>query len=177
MLFLEPELVSGDYVVSIGVGAERPVDLGSIEVRAPEHTTERPAIQTIQSVRYDGLGSLEGYEAPAEIRAADPLPVTLLWQAAGGTQTGYKVFVQLLDDQGNLVTGSDQIPDSWRRPTTGWIAGEYIIDAHALNLPPELEPGAYTLIVGLYDPVTMQRLRSNSGADAVTLNQPLKLLP
>ncbi len=176
-LLLGPGLVSGDYVVSVVAGEERPVDLGVIEVRAPEHMTERPPIQKIQRVRFEGLGSLEGYEAPAETRAGESLPVTLIWRAAGGTQTSYKVFVQLLDVEGQLVTGSDQVPDEWRRPTPGWIAGEYIIDAHALNLPPDLEPGTYTLIVGLYDPVSMQRLRSISGTDAVTLDQPLELLP
>jgi len=176
-LLLDPELVSGNYVVSVGVGDERPIDLGSIEVGAPEHMKERPPIQMIQSARFNGLGTLEGFETPIQLKAGETLPVTLFWRAAGGTQTGYKVFVQLLDAGGQLVAGSDQVPGEWRRPTSGWIAGEYIIDAHVLNLPADLEPGTYTLIVGLYDPDTMQRLRSNSGSDAVTLNRPLELLP
>ncbi len=176
-LLLRPELVSGVYAMSVQFGEKLPIELGSIEVRAPEHISERPPIGAFQQATFDGLGSLEGYEAPAEIRAGESLPVTLVWRATGRAKTSYRVFVQLIDDEGKLVTGSDQIPDAWQRPTSGWIMGEYIIDTHALNLPPDLKPGVYSLIVGLYDPDTMQRLRLNSGADAVTLNQPLELLP
>ncbi|MGB1286087.1 MAG: hypothetical protein ACPG7F_06105, partial [Aggregatilineales bacterium] len=35
--------------------------------------------------------------------------------------------------------------------TTDWQPGEAVIDNHALPLPPDIAPGTYQLILGLYD--------------------------
>ncbi|MBF8285548.1 MAG: rane protein of unknown function, partial [Anaerolineales bacterium] len=54
------------------------------------------------------------------------------------------------------------------RPTTGWLAGEYVVDAHTLTLPGDLPPGAYRLFVGLYDPQSATRVPASGvgvGAD------------
>jgi hypothetical protein len=71
---------------------------------------------------------------------------------------GYHVFVHLIDETGNIVAQSDAAPANWTRPTTGWLPGEYVVDAHTLNLPAALPPGPLTLRVGLYDPATGARL-------------------
>ncbi|MEZ4643355.1 MAG: hypothetical protein R3E31_11595 [Chloroflexota bacterium] len=44
-------------------------------------------------------------------------------------------------------------------PTTGWAAGEYIIDTHQLTLPDTL-PANLSLHIGLYDPDTNLRLQA-----------------
>jgi len=77
--------------------------------------------------------------------------------------------VQLLDEDGRLVTGSDAIPADWTRPTTGWIAGEYIEDRHELLLPLDLALGKYQLLVGLYDEIGGGRLVTAEGQDAYLL--------
>jgi hypothetical protein len=74
----------------------------------------------------------------------------------------YRVFVHLLDVDGNLVTQSDAVPDYWLRPTTGWVPGEYIRDRHALTIPPGAPAPPYTLRLGWYDAVTRQRLGETS---------------
>jgi hypothetical protein len=77
--------------------------------------------------------------------------VTLYWQALAELDVPYTVFVHLLDPEGRVVTGHDGEPVSGTRPTTGWVPGEYITDAHDVLIPKDLSPGEYVIEVGLYD--------------------------
>jgi len=77
-----------------------------------------------------------------------------------------------VDEAGNILAQSDAVPAGWTRPTTGWLPGEYILDVHTLTLPPELPPGQLAFRVGLYDPVTGERLHTGDGADVVTIKLP-----
>ena len=95
------------------------------------------------------------------------LPLTLLWRAAAEMPTSYRVFIHLVNADGQILAQADGEPANWSRPTTGWVPGEYILDAHALTLPPELPPDA-SLRIGLYDPATGQRLQTEEG-EFVTL--------
>jgi hypothetical protein len=45
-----------------------------------------------------------------------------------------------------------------------WDAGEVVRDRSELGLPVDILPGQYELTVGLYDPVTSERL-ATSGAE------------
>jgi hypothetical protein len=117
--------------------------------------------------------ALLGYDLPgrdlpigdAEIRVApgETLPVTLYWQAQREMAVSYKVFVQLVGAGTHSVpvgvlAQSDAIPAHWQRPTTGWVPGEVIADEHAIEIPADAPPGGYTLIAGMYDEGTLQRL-------------------
>ncbi len=73
------------------------------------------------------------------------------------TPVSYRVFVHVLDENGNLIAQSDAIPDNWTRPTTGWVTGEYIRDRHIIPLPADVKSGEYTLLVGFYDTATNKR--------------------
>ena len=97
-------------------------------------------------------------------------PLTLLWRAEAEMPTSYRVFIHLVDANGQILAQTDGEPANWSRPTTGWVPGEYILDDHTLTLPPDLPAGA-SLRVGLYNPVTNQRLQTDSG-DFVTLSLP-----
>ena len=50
-----------------------------------------------------------------------------------------------------------------------WLPGVALYDAYIVDLPVDLPPGAYHLLIGLYDPTTFERLRLPDGADAVDL--------
>jgi len=67
------------------------------------------------------------------------------------------------------VAQADGPPCNGRYPTTAWAAGEKLQDAHPLVLPPNLEPGEYHLLVGLYDAESMARLGLVDGTDLVRL--------
>jgi hypothetical protein len=97
------------------------------------------------------------------------MPVTLVWQALGETDQNYKVFVHLFNAAGGLVAQSDAEPANWTRQTSGWQAGEFVIDTHTLNLRPDLPPGEYRLAVGIYDSNTGRRLQTAGGGDRIEL--------
>ena len=78
------------------------------------------------------------------------LQLGLFWSADAALQTRYKVFMQLLDDEGQIVAQHDSEPGGGLAPTTSWTPGATIEDRRALNLPESIPAGRYTLIIGLY---------------------------
>ena len=144
--------------------------LGAIEVAAPEHLFARPQIKSEQAARFGDIALLAGYDAPARLEPGQPFTVTLYWQAAGETTTRYKVFVHLVDAGGNRLAGDDATPSAGSRPTSGWVKGEYIADAHTLRLPDDAAGGDYRILVGLYDETSLQRLATAEGADSEVLS-------
>lgn len=83
----------------------------------------------------------------------------------------YTVFVQLLNNAGQVVAQIDLPPLAGAAPTTTWLPGEILTDPYSLSLPPDLSPGRYRLITGLYDPASGARLPVSSGGDFVELGQ------
>ncbi|MGC9400491.1 MAG: 6-pyruvoyl-tetrahydropterin synthase-related protein [Anaerolineae bacterium] len=179
-LLLPPTLEGGDYQILVrGAGHAAPLVLGTVKVQAPEHVMEPPEVEHAQTALFGDVARLLGYDAPraATLRPGESFSLTLVWQARRQTRTAYKTFVHLLDGEGRRVAGSDQVPGSWQRPTTGWIAGEYIVDAHTLHVPPELPEGVYRLQTGLYEARSGERLLRPDGADAAVLDIALEVRP
>jgi hypothetical protein len=97
------------------------------------------------------------------------LTFTLYWQAIQETDTSYSVFIHLLDDQGELVSQHDGVPAGGARPTTGWIEGEIIVDEIELPVGELVQGQTYSIIVGLYDPNSGQRLHVSGIEDHLIL--------
>ncbi|MFN8373383.1 MAG: glycosyltransferase family 39 protein [Anaerolineae bacterium] len=122
------------------------------------------------NVSIPNVGTLVGYTIEsAAIDHTQPLPITLVWLAENATPIPYTVFVQLLDTSGQVIAQSDSAPAQNSRPTTGWRAGEYISDAHLLQFNEHAAAGTATLIVGMYDPETFERVAIAPGVDALTV--------
>jgi len=112
---------------------------------------------------------LAGYDLAESASApGSPLEVTLYWHALQTPDKNYRVFVHLLDAQGQIVAQHDGTPGDGNLPALGWLPGEYLADTHRLALPTTLPVGEYRLLIGLYDPSTRQRL-----ATPVTLDTPV----
>jgi 4-amino-4-deoxy-L-arabinose transferase-like glycosyltransferase len=102
---------------------------------------------------------LVGYDLPAsDWQPGDILPLSLFWQPSAGMTAEYRVFVHLLDTDGQIVAQTDTAPAGGSRPTASWAAGEVIRDPVGILLPPALAEGEYRLVVGMYDPDTGERL-------------------
>lgn len=96
--------------------------------------------------------SLQGYTlAGRQLAPGDILQIALFWQTDASLDQRYKVFLHLLAENGQLVAQRDSEPGGALKPTTIWQPGETINDNHGLLIPPDLPPGSYTLILGLYD--------------------------
>jgi hypothetical protein len=96
----------------------------------------------------------------------DVVPLTLFWQAREPVGENFKVFVHLLNASGQLTAQRDSEPVGGLRPTSTWGVGELVIDRYGVLLPDDLPAGEYQLIVGLYDPVTGNRLPVTAHAGA-----------
>ena len=87
----------------------------------------------------------------ASLEPGAVLPVQLVWRALVTPRARYKVFLQLLNSDGVLVAQRDSEPAGGSSRTTTWTPGATIIDNHGLFIPPDIPPGDYQLIAGLYD--------------------------
>jgi hypothetical protein len=65
-------------------------------------------------------------------------------------------------------------------PTSAWLPGQLIEDRHVIQVDPAVPPGSYRVLVGLYDPATLERLEA-VGAEgslpegAVTLIEEMRI--
>jgi hypothetical protein len=101
----------------------------------------------------------------------DTLTLMLQWQALRRMDVAYKMFVHLVDLQtGELVAQADVMPRNWGYPTTWWEADEIVSDEIGLELS-EVKPGMYHLMVGVYDPVSLQRLPVDGEDDRILLEE------
>jgi hypothetical protein len=87
------------------------------------------------------------------------LGVYLYWQATQPMFEMRKVFVHVIDANGQLVAQHDGVPALWTYPTSDWKVGEVVVDFHSVVFESPLSPGTYTVRVGLY--------ASGPGRDAV----------
>ena len=104
----------------------------------------------------------------------DPVAIqlTLRWSADVYLHTDYTVFVHLVGSgqKGEALAQGDGPPLAGRWPTSLWLPGVSLDDIHTVSLPPDLPPGTYGLLVGLYDPSTGDRLTLPDGTDALRLD-------
>jgi hypothetical protein len=68
-----------------------------------------------------------------------------------------KVFIHLLNEKGEKVAQRDIFPLDAKSNTQDWKPGDFYQDVHSLPLPPDLAPGRYQVIMGLYHPETLQQ--------------------
>ena len=139
-------------------------DLGMVTIKAPTRLWTAPEMTAVAAPVLGNLAKLVGGNWPATLSLGEALPVELIWRAEAETAVSYAVFLHLLGPNGQLIAQHDGEPAYWSRPTTGWLPGEFIPDGRILPLPPDLPAGTYTLMAGLYDPETGQRLMAPDGA-------------
>jgi hypothetical protein len=97
----------------------------------------------------------------------------LYWRPIQPAETALKIFVHLTGAI-NPATGTplwaqdDQFPQEGRASTQDWSPSLVYRDVYMLPLA-SVPPGDYMLLVGLYDPITGQRVPLNDDADTYTL--------
>lgn len=92
--------------------------------------------------------------------SANPPTLTLYWQTDQALQQDDAIFVHLLDAQGNLLAQADGAPYEGLYPLSHWLPDQIITDARPL---PDTA-GLSSIAVGIYSPVTGQRLPAADAA-------------
>ncbi|MDM8521224.1 glycosyltransferase family 39 protein [Anaerolineales bacterium HSG6] len=104
----------------------------------------------------DGRVALIGYDMQSDYQTM--LPITLHWYTEQTPNLRYKVFVHLLDENGQVVAQADDFPVCGTSHVNSWLGGSITLDRHLLHLPPDLSAGTYDLRIGMYEPELNLRL-------------------
>ena len=171
------ERVRGQHLLRLAAGLDdgnyqfhlEDLPLGDLQVNGPERIFEEPTYDTVVGSKFDDLIRLAGYSV--ERNSSDPqspITLTLVWQGLGEIPAGYRVFVHLVDGDGQILDQSDAEPAGWTRPTTGWAPGEFVLDKHQLDMPDGRAEEELFLRVGLYEDSSGRRL-DTGGEDFIIL--------
>jgi hypothetical protein len=139
--------------------ARKHLDLTVVRVSERERSYQLPAIEQAMRANLGDQVEFHGYSLEsAQVKPGDVLRLTLYWQASQRMTVSYTVFTHLLDKDGSIWGQRDSIPVKGTYPTTGWVEGEVITDAHEIAVKSDAPPGDYQIEVGMYDAATGQRL-------------------
>jgi hypothetical protein len=150
---------------------DQEVHLGDVSINEQAHTFVRPRTARELNAQFADIARLVGFDLEDRVYStAEKVPITLLWESLldGDTQE-YVVFVHLLADDGRLIGQHDGVPAQGQRPVSGWVAGEYILDPHEMLFRDLMYAGTAVIEVGLYNPLSGERVRLQDGSDHLIL--------
>jgi 4-amino-4-deoxy-L-arabinose transferase-like glycosyltransferase len=119
--------------------------------------------EVLPPLRFGDRLDLLGYRLlSGALRPGSQWQVVTYWRATtdGGDppfdrlRTPLKLFVQVLDDAGNVRAQHDGLDV----PVFGWREGDLLAQLHTLSLPEDLAPGRYWVQLGVYETQTTERL-------------------
>jgi hypothetical protein len=131
---------------------------GTVEIYEPRLFPDTPQIALACPLSDPTSGdaiALQGYSLPPGVtsggaRPGGTLRVQLTWQAERQPTRNYATYVHLLNEQGESAAGQDNPATGAAIPTTAWTPTQSITDTASLPLPPDLAPGTYRLVAGMY---------------------------
>jgi hypothetical protein len=168
-LLIPADVPAGPIAVELSDG-ERSVPLARATVEVVDRSFTLPdSLPNPVAVPFGQLAELRSWESDRRvIRPGDTLTVQLVWLARGSSDRPLKVFVHVVDETGRVVAQRDAEPGEGRWPTTAWLAGQVILDRAPIVLPATLPRGHYGIVIGMYDPLSGNRLPV-TGGDSVRL--------
>jgi 4-amino-4-deoxy-L-arabinose transferase-like glycosyltransferase len=100
-------------------------------------------------------------------RQTNTITVTPSWAVHAPPANNYRVFLHLLDQQGTKIAQTDVPPGGASGiPTSAWQTGSQHAVPLPLQLPPDIPPGTYSLVMGLYETESGNRAPLSGGKKA-----------
>ena len=167
---------SGEAELMLQVG-DQTIHLGDFSIADREHTFIMPLVDQSIDRQFGDIARLAGYNLEERVYStAETIPLTLVWQSSrDGGPDDYVVFAHILGADGRLIGQHDGVPDQGRRPVSGWVDGEYILDHHELAFRDLAYEGMAVIEVGLYDPTNGERIGMPDGSDHFLLPVELRI--
>jgi len=126
-----------------------------------------PAIKRVEYLLDDSI-YLFGYELDTNnLKSERQITVSLYWASRQPVSANYTVFTQLLGSDSQLYGQMDRQPLSGHWPTSYWTPGQKYVDKFVIEINQNTPPGAYTLLVGMYDLNTGKRLPVTAQGDQI----------
>ncbi|MBV9581014.1 MAG: hypothetical protein JO057_20740, partial [Chloroflexi bacterium] len=172
---INPQAPAEAVSVEVALDDSESLRLGTVQLSGRSHVFDTSG-QAPLATFGDAMDLMAASVEPGQVRAgsAQKVAVTLRWRDAAPMAAAYKVFVHVLDPDGQQVVAQrDAEPQAGQAPTTGWLQGEVLDDTYEIQLPVGLAPGSYPIEVGVYDPRTSERLSLASGDNHLVLGQRL----
>jgi hypothetical protein len=138
-----------DYVVHI-----KGLDYASVYKVPQEVPPEAYPYEHVSMVDFGQQVRLLGWEVEgelAELEGLDYLVITMYWQSLQPITENYRVYLKLVDDDGQVWREDDSNPIFDLFLTSQWEEGVILRDKHALEVPHDAPPGVYYLGVRLFD--------------------------
>jgi 4-amino-4-deoxy-L-arabinose transferase-like glycosyltransferase len=116
-----------------------------------------------QLILFDDTAVLALGDTPyhSSVQPGNSFVLTTLLRAKAPIEYPRRIFVHLIDPvTGTLIAQHDGLD----APTKFWQEDDQIVQVHILKIPPDTPPGQYELWIGLYNPLTGQRVLQTDSA-------------
>jgi len=97
------------------------------------------------------------------LRAGDFGMLMLRWRAPEAVGARLTISLRVVDAQDRVLYQRDAEPANGARPTIGWAPGEIVEDDVGFFVPADAAPGAYRLVIVVYDAARGEELKLSSG--------------
>lgn len=112
-----------------------------------------------RSIDFGGEVEFLGYD----IKLDRGLEMTYYWRGIDEIKKDWTVFVHFMDSDGKVAFQNDHPLFSDERPPSQWIRGEVYKERLKIEMPEGLRNGIYNIKIGLWDPITVKRLKAREG--------------
>ncbi|MBN1991157.1 MAG: glycosyltransferase family 39 protein [Anaerolineae bacterium] len=146
--------------------------LANITVEAQDRNFELPAGVTPISAYLNDEIELVGYKlVDHTVTPRHSFGLRLYWRSLNFADTNYTVFVHAVGPDQVIRGQWDSQPAQGEAPTSGWIPGEVVEDSYQIPMAKDAPPWKYDIFVGMYDPLTGERLPLSSPNAPVSNNR------
>lgn len=160
-----PATASGEVALEL-VSDEGRLLLGRLVVVDRPRIVEPPKLARSVTARFGDLIELVGYDPDVVTSPTMALDLTLAWHALRDDLPDLLMTVQVLDGE-RVVAERTHRPHGGEAPTTGWRAGEYVLDGYEM-IPLPATVGAVSIAVSVTEAATGKPVPA-AGAPSIRL--------
>jgi len=152
-----------EYVVHI-----KGLDYASVYKVPQEVLPEAYPYEHVSMVDFGQKIRLLGWEVEGELAKLEELyylDITMYWQSLRPMTENYRVYLKLVDSDGQVWRENDSKPVFDSFLTSQWEEGVILRDRHGLEVSPDAPPGVYYVGLGLFDPDLGKSLKPTVDGD------------
>ena len=114
--------------------------------KIPSFSVTDPAIQYPVNEVWGEKLELIGYNLN-QSKENDGFLLTSYWQRKENVTNDFVIYLNLIDQQGNMVLEDAHMPIHGIFPTSNWTTGEILEEKYTIIFPPTIDPGTYQLFM------------------------------
>jgi 4-amino-4-deoxy-L-arabinose transferase-like glycosyltransferase len=155
-----------------GQPAGPPIPLAAITIKTkPRNFNLPPGVIPVSAYLNDEI-ELVGYKLHnLTTPPAGNFDLTLYWRSLRPAESNYTTFVHAVGPDQVIRGQWDSAPAQGAAPTGGWLPGQIVEDHYRIPMAKDAPPWKYDIFVGMYDPLTGQRLPAASQSAPISENR------